>query len=282
MNELEVYFENQEKLPSKSSLSAYRSQFKKIKKDIKEDLTEVSVETIMEYLETIPIKNTKKNLLNIFVMLKRKNHKEDYDFLITLRETYKNEIDIALQEKNTELELKLPEFADIEKHLRDSNGVDYIVNYILFYFQTRAKDIDLIIYKNLPENEDEGNYITISEDGKTAMYMRNDYKTVATHGSKFHTIKDKKFIATILALLGRKEQVKLLNLKQADKAVRNSTYNGISEAEHVKILVHHYFGLKNINKLIKISESRGTNLNLIMRNYNLSYKTPLFKEEESE
>ena len=33
MNELEVYFDAQEKLPSKSSLSAYRSQFKKIKKD---------------------------------------------------------------------------------------------------------------------------------------------------------------------------------------------------------------------------------------------------------
>ena len=35
MNELEIYFDAQEKLPSKSSLSAYRSQFKKIKKDIK-------------------------------------------------------------------------------------------------------------------------------------------------------------------------------------------------------------------------------------------------------
>ena len=101
---------------------------------------------------------------------------------------------------------------------------------------------------------------------------------------KDHLIKEKKFVATCLSLLGSKKSVKLLPFKQADKAIRNSTYNGISESEHVKILVHHYFNLKNINKLIKIGQSRGTNLNLVLKNYNLDYQLPKyeFKEDSDE
>ena len=138
------------------------------------------------------------------------------------------------------------------------------------YFYTRAKDLDLIITKELPDADDI-NYLLINEDGHSVMYYRGNYKTIKTHGPKEHIIRDKKFISTVLSLLGSKKEVKLLPFKQADKALRKSTLFGISESEHVKVLVHHFFNQKNINRLIKIGEHRGTNLNLILRNYNLDF-----------
>ena len=281
--ELNDYFASLDKPPSKSSQMAYKSQYKKIRTEIKKPLLTLPIDEITEYLETIEQMNTKKNLLNIFVMLKRKDYPEDYEYLIALRETYKDEINKVVMENNEKLEATLPTFKQIEKHLRDSNGVDYIINYILFYYFVRSKDLDLIITKELPEDEN-SNYILINKDGKSVLYHRGNYKTVRTHGMKDHLIKEKKFVSTCLSLLGSKKSVKLLPFKQADKAIRNSTYNGISESEHVKILVHHYFNLKNINKLIKIGQTRGTNLNLVLKNYNLDYQLPKydFKEDSDE
>lgn len=276
LSELTMYFSILDNPPSKSSQMAYKSQYKKIRTHFDKPLGDIPVDEIKEYLETINPMNTRKNLLNIFVMLKKAEHEEDYKDLILLRESYKEQIEKHVQEKNEELESTLPTFKELEKHIRDSNGIDYIINYILMYFYVRAKDLDLIITKEIPEDES-SNYLLIDDDDKTILYHRGNYKTIKTHGIKQHIIKEKKFYNTCLSLLGSKKSFKLLPFKQADKAVRNSTYNGISEAEHVKIIVHHYFNLKNINKLIKIGESRGTNLNLILKNYNLDFQLPKYQ-----
>lgn len=268
--ELTDYFDTLEFPPAKSSQAAYRSQYKRLRTDFKKPLKPISVDEIKEYLNKVPHPNTRKNLLNIFVMLKRADYPNEYMELTELRKEFFDKIEKVVQEKNQQLEGQLPTFKQLEKHLRESYGVDYVVNYILMYFQTRAKDLDLIITKELPEADDI-NYLLINEDNSSVMYHRGNYKTVKSHGAKDHIIRDKKFISTVLSLLGSKKEVKLLPFKQSDKALRNSTLFGISESEHVKVLVHHYFNQKNINKLTKIGENRGTNLNLILRNYNLDF-----------
>lgn len=268
--ELTDYFDTLEFPPAKSSQAAYRSQYKRLRTDFKKPLKPISVDEIKEYLNKVPHPNTRKNLLNIFVMLKRADYPNEYMELTELRKEFFDKIEKVVQEKNQQLEGQLPTFKQLEKHLRESYGVDYVVNYILMYFQTRAKDLDLIITKELPEADDI-NYLLINEDGSSVMYHRGNYKTVKSHGAKDHIIREKKFISTVLSLLGSKKEVKLLPFKQSDKALRNSTLFGISESEHVKVLVHHYFNQKNINRLTKIGENRGTNLNLILRNYNLDF-----------
>ena len=268
--ELTDYFDMLDFPPAKSSQSSYRSQYKRLRTDFAKPLKTIPVDEIKEYLNQVPHPNTRKNLLNIFIMLKRADYPNEYMQLTDLREKLSFKIEKVVQEKNQQLEGQLPTFKQLEKHLRDSHGVDYVVNYILFYFYTRAKDLDLIITKELPEADDI-NYLLINKDNSSVMYYRGNYKTIKTHGAKDHLIRDKKFITTVLSLLGSKKEVKLLPFKQADKALRKSTLFGISESEHVKVLVHHYFNQKNINRLIKIGEHRGTNLNLILRNYNLDF-----------
>ncbi len=268
--ELTDYFETLENPPAKSSQSSYRSQYKRLSTDFGKPLKTISVAEITEYLNLVPHPNTRKNLLNIFVMLKRTDYPDEYMQLTDLREKLSFKIEKVVQEKNQKLEGELPTFKQLEKHLRESHGVDYVVNYILMYFYTRAKDLDLIITKAMPEADDI-NYLLINENNQSVMYHRGNYKTIKTHKAKTHIIRDKKFISTVLSLLGSKPEVRLLPFKQADKALRKSTLFGISESEHVKVLVHHFFNNKNINRLIKIGETRGTNLNLILRNYNLDF-----------
>lgn len=273
--ELDNYFKTLPQYPSKGTEASYRSQYKKIYSHFEKNLADIPVSEIKEYLETkIEKINTRKNLLNIFILLKKESNYSDYLELNKLREDYKNEVESALLKTNTKLEEKLSDvsYSDLLNYLERCEGIAYIINYILINFSTRNKDLDLYIVKDLPDDDDE-NYIQISTDSKSVLYYRNNYKTVRAHGKKTHLIKNVKFVKTCVALLGNADKYKLLRTKQLNPSITAHTYKNLNETEYFKLQVQYYKNQKySTKKLYEIGINRGTDIDYILKNYNLEYQ----------
>jgi len=285
--EFEDYLNSLEKPLAEKSAQMYLNQYKQIVKIIKKDLTDMSVSDIEKYLDGVPNMNTRKNHLNIFIMLKRakngitneelldkeliKEKYPEYAKLYDLRTSLKQSIETALKEKNVDLCETLPEYKELTDFAKKQTGRAYLVNYILLNYGVRAQDLDTTI-TNEEINNKKDNFLILDADSKSVDYIRNKYKTIGTHGAQLQTITDKKFVATVKDLLRDHNSVKMFDLKQADKEIRKLTYKGLSESEYFKILVCHLYETKQMTKLFKMGKTRGTNIDTILKNYNINYK----------
>jgi len=285
--EFEDYLNSLEKPLAEKSAKMYMNQYKLIRDKVKKDLGDMSVADIKKYLDGIENMNTRKNHLNIFIMLK-KTEPEDYDKLRKLRDSLKESIEKALQEKNVDLCEILPDYKELADFTKKQTGRAYLVNYILLNYGVRSQDLDTTI-TNKEINDKKNNFLILDADEKSVDYIRNRYKTVNNskrvgdewekRGAQLHTIKDKKFVAQVKDLLRDHDTVKMFSIKQADYALRKLTYKGLSESEYFKILVCHLYETKQMTKLFKMGETRGTNIDTILRNYNIYYQ-PEIKEPD--
>lgn len=272
--EFESYLSSLEKPLAEKSAKMYLNQYKQIYKVIKQELTPLDIVDVKKYLSTVENMNTRKNHLNIFIMLK-KTIPEDYNELYELRSTLKGSIETALQEKNVDLCERLPDYKELTDFAKKQTGRAYLVNYILLNYGVRSQDLDTIITKE-DNNNKKDNYLILIND--SVDYIRNRYKTIGTHGAQLHTIRDKKFVSIVKDILSDRNSVKMFDIKQADKALRKYTYKGLSESEYFKILVCHLYETKQVSKLYKMGETRGTNIDVILRNYNLNYQPEITEE----
>jgi len=276
--EFEEYLNSLEKPLAEKSAKMYLNQYKQIVKVVKKDLTDMSVANIKKYLDDIPNMNTRKNHLNIFIMLK-KTEPEDYAELYELRNSLKETIETALKEKNVDLCEILPDYKEVSEFAKKQIGRAYLVNYILLNYGVRSQDLDTTI-TNQEINNKKDNFLILSADEKSVDYIRNRYKTIGTHGAQLQTIKDKKFVSIVKDLLRDHNSVKMFDLKQADKALRKLTYKGLSEGEYFKVLVCHLYETKQITKLYKMGDTRGTNIDVILRNYNINYQPEINEDDD--
>ncbi len=294
--EFEDYLNSLEKPLAEKSAKMYMNQYKLIRDKVKKDLTDMSVSDIEKYLDGVPNMNTRKNHLNIFIMLKRakngitneelldkeliKEKYPEYAKLYDLRTSLKQSIETALKEKNVDLCETLPEYKELTDFAKKQTGRAYLVNYILLNYGVRAQDLDTTI-TNQEINDKEHNFLILDTDKKSVDYIRNRYKTIGSHGAQLQTITDKKFVATVKDLLRDHNSVKMFDLKQADKALRQFTYKGLSESEYFKILVCYLYETKQMTKLFKMGKTRGTNIDIILKNYNINYK-PEIKDDDDD
>jgi len=287
--EFEEYLNSLEKPLAEKSAKMYLNQYKLIVRVVKKDLTDMSVADIKKYLDNIPNMNTRKNHLNIFIMLK-KQQPEDYAKLYELRNSLKEGIETALKEKNKDLCEILPDYKEVSDFAKKQTGRAYLVNYILLNYGVRSQDLDTTI-TNQEINDKENNFLILMADGKSVDYIRNRYKTVNNskrvgegewqkRGAQLHTIRDKKFVSIVKDLLRDHNSVKMFDLKQADKEIRKLTYKGLSESEYFKILVCHLYETKQMSKLFKMGETRGTNIDIILRNYNINYQPEINEDDD--
>jgi len=276
--EFNEYLNSLEKPLAEKSAKMYLNQYKLIVRVVKKDLTDMSVADIKKYLDNIPNMNTRKNHLNIFIMLK-KQQPEDYAKLYELRNSLKEGIETALKEKNKDLCEILPDYKEVSEFAKKQTGRAYLVNYILLNYGVRSQDLDTTI-TNQEINNKKDNFLILSADEKSVDYIRNRYKTIGTHGAQLQTIKDKKFVSIVKDLLRDHNSVKMFDLKQADKALRKLTYKGLSEGEYFKVLVCHLYETKQITKLYKMGDTRGTNIDVILRNYNINYQPEINEDDD--
>ena len=159
-------------------------------------------------------------------------------------------------------------YEELVKYLNVQSNAGYIINYLLLYYCVRNKDLDLTISEYKDEIPDTGNHLLI--DGDKIIYVRNEYKTVKTHGQLVFKIAAKLFVKNVKNMYDAGE-TSLIKTKALDKEIRTYTYKNLSETEICKIVVHHFLMENKYSEVFEISQRRGTSVETILQNYNFKY-----------
>ena len=166
------------------------------------------------------------------------------------------------QQKNDVLKETLPTI-DFKKMLngyyRDKQNKNFVILYLLMNYNTRNQDLVLRVVKDETELNQKENFLLIRE--KDVVYIRNDYKTKDRYGTKRDIIKAKKVFNSVQDL-----DSLLIDDGNLDRQVKKVT-GGINQSSMFKIMIASNNNLKSI---VKASRNRGTNMNTIGTNYDIT------------
>ena len=166
------------------------------------------------------------------------------------------------QQKNDVLKETLPTI-DFKKMLngyyRDKQYKNFVILYLLLNYNTRNQDLVLRVVKDETELNQKENFLLIRE--KDVVYIRNDYKTKDRYGTKRDIIKAKKVFNSVQDL-----DSLLIDDGNLDRQVKKVT-GGINQSSMFKIMIASNNNLKSI---VKASRNRGTNMNTIGTNYDIT------------
>ena len=275
--EFDEFIMNLDRPVTPGTMKSYRSQYLIIRSNFDKPLKEVSNSEIINYLNTATTKggkpltiNTQKNLINLMAMVKKQVSEEEYRELYELREKLREDVNVELKEKHENLDIdNMIKYDELVQYLKLQTNVSYIINYILLYYCTRNRDLNLTIAEYSGEIPDTANWLLIHED--KIIFVRNDYKTYNTYGQLVFDITNKTFIKYAKQLF-KKGDTKLLKSKGLDKEIRGYTIRGLSETEICKIVVYHFLTSNRYSEILEISKRRGTSLDALLQNYNVHFK----------
>jgi hypothetical protein len=259
---------------STATQKQYRIQYNKLYKLLDKPIAEASEKKILETVIEQENMNNQQAILNIGFLV-RKAEGLSVKKLEEYRENLKLKINEQIKKKNVELKETLPSYDDLIQYTEmlweNSEWTDYIINFLLIYYQVRNEDLDFSIVKRKKDaNDPEKNYMWL-QSGKVT-YIRNRYKTDKTYGKKVNVITNKQFITAIRRVLGCQASelkcgVFIPNKNAIAYYIINATYKQLGETKYFKIVVNHF--RKNLEKLKEISENRGTDLMTIYQYYNI-------------
>ena len=216
--------------------------------------------------------NTKSVVLNMIILL-RNTADKDTDKLIKYRNELKKDITSNRKTKLKTNDEQLPTMEYLEKQLEELEGIKYIINYLFINYGFRNKDINFKYVKSIPE-EGRENYLSPVRGGLKMVI--NEYKTDKLYGTKVYFIRDKIFMKKwkrfkildgdyLLNNKGEKYSISSFN-----EIVKKNTIDKIGETNIFKIVIRDLLEKKDFKTIEELSSSRGTSMDTIMRNYNLS------------
>jgi hypothetical protein len=269
MTELEKFL-SQQSTKSLLTQKQYKNQYTKLFNLLGKNIADSSQELIIQELDEIENSNSNQALLNIAIMV-RKMENLGVDKLLKKRENNKKNIMEDIKEKNVLLESSLPSYEDINEYMNHlfkiKNFEDFVINYLLINFNTRNEDLGFKMVSKIADTKDKDhNYMLVSHAGKIT-FIRNNYKTANTQGTKINEIDDKRFKTAIRALMKDNKGNYLIDPDSVGYKVKKATLNKVGETNYNKIIVNHF--RNDFSKLSKISKNRGTNLETIKEYYDI-------------
>ena len=267
---LNKHTENLAKNSKKSYLSAHRKLLKifeceNFEKQSNDDL----ITGIQNYKQST---HSKQVGINVLLLLKREVYGQTISEFETQREKNNKTILEENKSKSKDSKLYLPKYQELIDYMdivyQAQDWRAFIVNYILINFHTRDMDISLNIITNKKEISNDINYILITKTKAT--YVRNQYKTVGTHGPKSNIITDRKFIE---AAYGHYKNSALCTkgaLFPSDNTnywISKCTCGALGEGNIYKICVNHF--KSDLGKLKYMCNSRGSSIDTLIQYYDL-------------
>ena len=259
---------------SPATQKQYRIQYNKLYKLLDKPINETSEKKILETVEEQENKNNQQAILNIGLLV-RKLYGLSVKKLEEFREKLKVKLNEQIKKKNVELKETLPSYDDLIQYTEmlweNSEWTDYIINYLLIYYQVRNEDLDFSIVKRKKDaNDPDKNYMWL-QSGKVT-YIRNRYKTANTYKKKVNVITNKQFITAIRRVLGCQASdlkcgVFIPTRSAISYYIQKATYKQLGEGRYVKIIINHF--RKNLDKLKEISENRGSSITTILNSYDI-------------
>ena len=225
----------------------------------------------------------KRSILSLIIVLKRGYN---LPIPVELRDYFQAiRSDITIQSATKLQEKELPTYSEIEEFIYSpkvmANPKQFIVNWLVFYIQTRNLDLlikivdkgDDISNTNCETSRRDYNYL-IRNGKKPIKFIRNVYKTIETYGIKKNKIDNPIFI-DILNQLPSGEFLIGDNPNTIGTKVSRQLYKTLSESEYLQININKYGA--DINKMKIIEKNRGTSLDTLLTAYNQLYSAEELK-----
>ena len=268
------YLEEENRL-SYATKKSYRTSYRKLRgllgKNIADTAQDTTSKAIMASTDNI---NSAQALINIAIIVREKIKHMPTDELVEQRTTNKGEVTEHLKQANLYTELPSLEELDhfIETLWKKGMYRDYICNYLIRHHYVRNQDLifDICETKRETLDEPDKNWLWLDRKKMCVHYIRNTYKTAKTYGQKTVKIDNERFLRAVKVC--NRQMYCFPLTTEPDKIgywVQKLTLNQLGEGAMLKIIINHYRG--DIQRLKEISMSRGTNLEVLLTSYNITY-----------
>lgn len=235
------------------------------------DLFELSIsqDNIVLTLKEADINNSQRLTLASTMSKYLQYTNEPNDKLIEYINEINNELKKKYQQRNKTIKYEYSKkdiLKEINKFYKEQNYKAFVVSYLVFHYNTRNLDLNIIICKSKRQAKNvKQNYLILRK--KSVIYIRNEYKTSKAYGSKTHEIRSKKFIDSVNNLIGDEECTKLFEtFSNSTNMVKQYTPFGLRTSDIVKIILAED---NTLHKASKISKKRGSALETLENSYNL-------------
>jgi hypothetical protein len=272
MEELLPVFENLN--ITESTKKSHLYTFKKIQSiaDITKPLHTFSFEDILWLIDQDKTlsESYKRKIICLFVIIK--NHYDPTDIALPLLREQINDVTDKISDKRVE-DFKTEDtnqYDAIEQWIQTLDDPQkYIMNYIIFYLNTRNLDLIAKVIQDIDYDitqDNSINYLVVFPDH--VKFIRNVYKTKGSYGQKTNLIYDNKFLNLIRQI---PNNTFLLNNNRdtIHQMVKRRTYNNMTETEYLHNVIQKY--KSDANKLFEIEENRGSNIRNLLSNYNSDF-----------
>lgn len=259
---------------SETTKKDYLKKLRKIHSVLGKDILKTSNETIIKNLtDAFENVSSRYAYLNIPIIVKLYY---DYDAktLIEYRENLKEQRDGYTETKKSDNSVVYYDMKcihrDIERISQTNDYAKFVINYLLFNYGVRNKDLNVFITndKNMINSTD--NFLFVGS--KSVKWIINDYKTKATYGTKEIIIKNPNFLRVIKLIPNNSYLLsfegKRIENSSLDRFIKNRTLHNLSEGEVFKQILHEIRNNKSIeNDKKQFSKWRGTDIDTINQYY---------------
>lgn len=285
----EFIADNEDKL-SKQTIKTYINDYKRFRTEMrgKQNIYNLSQKEIIDIVSKSDF--AKLNLLNIAIVILQNKDKEHSRLLKYRTDLQENRAEHQAEKNMEILNNAGADYHDLMGALDTATGTDYILFYLLINLNTRNNDLimKLITNKQKDEINKTENFMVVSKN--KSKFIRNDYKTAKSFGTKEDTIRNIKFQKFMIKeLLNDNEYLFVNNKKKPYKQTEIGKFiksrfikylpdSNLSQAVIYKIIQHHAETNGNMKMLKNIADARGHNLETQL----LHYSTTDFNDKKAE
>jgi hypothetical protein len=191
--------------------------------------------------------------------------------LVDYIKTINNQLQKQYNERNKKKEYEYSKkdiLKEINRFYKEGNHRAYIVSYLVYYFNTRNADLNVNVCRSKRYAKDEkDNYLILRKN--SVLYIRNNYKTSKTYGSKQHEVKSKKFLESVRYML-QDTDIKCSRIFEgftnSTNILKNYLPFGLKTSDIVKIILSED---NSLHQASKIGKKRGTAITTLEQSYNL-------------
>ena len=279
--ELKEWIDDNEDELNKQTIKTYINDYKRFRSEMtgKHNLSNLPQSEIINIVKKT--KFAKLNMLNIAIVFLNWKDKP-INMLIKYRTDLREKRTENAVEKNIEIIKNAgATYEDLMGALNKATGTDFLLFYLLINYNTRNNDLIVrVIDAKDSEITKEENFMVVGKN-KTS-YIRNEYKTKATYGTKTDVIRNIKFQKYIRTELENDNEYLFVNNKmkpykqtEMGKFIKSrfKKYlkdSNLSQAVIYKIIQHHAEENGNVNMMKNIADARGHSIDTAFQYYSSS------------
>jgi len=191
--------------------------------------------------------------------------------LVEFIKSINDELTKKYAKRNKEKEYKYTKkdiLKELNRFYKEGNYRAYIVSYLVYFYNIRNMDINVNICRSKKYAKDEkDNYLILRK--QSVLYIRNNYKTHRSYGSKTHEVKSKKFLESVRYIL-RDPEINCIRIfdgfTNSTNILKNYLPFALKTSDIVKIILAQD---NSLHQATKIGKKRGTNILTVEKSYNL-------------